>query len=149
MLTTAVEPVTIVGSPMLTRQPLRSRPEHAGLVDELERRGHGPLREIDRDVRQTDADEADPLPLERPRGRHDHHLGRAERGFAHGMSSIEVNTVFPQAAGDIDHAVRPFGRAADAQHGVAARQYPFGDRMEDLVERVATGALALRLFDER
>ena len=59
-------------------QPRRPRPEHAGLVHELEIGCDCPLREIDGDVRQPDADEADALAGKLPGGRHDHHLGLAE-----------------------------------------------------------------------
>jgi hypothetical protein len=57
------------------REPGGLGAEDPGLVDELEVRLHGPLREVDRDVRQSDADEADPLAGELARRRHDHHLG--------------------------------------------------------------------------
>jgi hypothetical protein len=60
------------------RETRRPGAEHAGLVDELEVRGDRPLGEVHRDVRQADADEADPLTGERPSGRHDHHLGLRE-----------------------------------------------------------------------
>ena len=60
------------------RQAGGPRPEHARLVDELEVRRHGPLGEVDRDVRQADADEADVFALERPCRGHDHHLGLRE-----------------------------------------------------------------------
>jgi hypothetical protein len=70
--------VTIVGSPIDSGRPRGPRPEHARLVDELEVGRHGPLGEVDRDVRQADADEADALPLERPCRGDDHHLGLRE-----------------------------------------------------------------------
>ena len=89
MLTTAVAPVTIVGSPMRQRQPRRPRPEDAGLVDELEIGRDGPLGEVDRDVRQPDADEADALAGELARGRDDHHLGLGEGArLGHGTSPM-------------------------------------------------------------
>jgi hypothetical protein len=63
----------------------RPRPEHPGFVDQLEIGGDGPLGEVDRDVRQPDADEADVLTGELPRGRDDHHLRLAEgRAFPGG-----------------------------------------------------------------
>ena len=68
------------------RQPRRPRPEHARLVDELHVRRDGALREVDRDVRQPDADEADLLAGELARGRDDHHLGLRER-VAHSRAS--------------------------------------------------------------
>src|SRR6185503_14481317 len=52
-------------------------------------------------------------------------------------------------AGDRDHLVGPGGRAADAQHGVAALQQPARDRVEDLVEHRVADALAPRLLDQR
>ena len=56
------------------REPGRSGAEHTGLVDELEVGRHGPLGQVDRDVREADADEADVLAGQLARGGHDHHL---------------------------------------------------------------------------
>ena len=71
------------------RQAGRPGAEHAGLVDELEIGRDGPLGEVDRDVRQPDADEADALLGELAGGRDDHHLGLGEcGGFGHGTSPM-------------------------------------------------------------
>ncbi len=64
------------------RQARRPGAEDAGLVDELEVRRDRPLGEVDRDVRQPDADEADVLAGELARRGDDHHLGLAEGGAA-------------------------------------------------------------------
>src|SRR5438132_432688 len=53
-------------------------PRLPGLVDELEVGRHGALREIDRDVRQPHADEADVLTRELACRGDDHHLGARE-----------------------------------------------------------------------
>ena len=58
------------------RQAGRPGAEDAGLVDELHVRRDRPLGEVDRDVRQPDADEADALAGQLAGGGHDHHLGR-------------------------------------------------------------------------
>ena len=50
---TAVAPVTIVGSPMRQRQPGRPGPEDARLVDQLQVRRDRPLGQVDGDVRQA------------------------------------------------------------------------------------------------
>src|SRR6185436_6631552 len=76
-------------------QALWPRPEDASLIDQLERRRDGPLGEVHRDVRQADADEADTLPLQGPRGGHDHHLGAAEGLDPHAMSSMDEYTALP------------------------------------------------------
>jgi hypothetical protein len=65
------------------RQPGRPGPEDPGLVDQLHLGRDGPLRQVDRDVRQADADEADPLAGQLARGGDDHHLVLGEPGFGH------------------------------------------------------------------
>jgi len=50
------------------------------LVDELERGGDREAGQVDGDVRQPDADEADALAGQLARGGHDHHLGLGEGG---------------------------------------------------------------------
>ncbi len=69
------------------REPLRTGPEHPGLVDELQVRRDGPLREVAHDVGETHAHEAVADPPELPCGRGDHQLGLAvpeiRRGAAH------------------------------------------------------------------
>ena len=62
------------------RQAGRPRAEHPRLVDQLHVGGDGPLGEVDGDVRQPDADEADVLAGQLAGGRHDHHLGLREGG---------------------------------------------------------------------
>ena len=138
MLTTAVAPVTMVGSPMRQRQPRRPGPEDAGLVDELEVRRDRPLGEVDRDVRQPDADEADVL-AGSSRAAHDHHLGLAEGRVGHGTPDRETAC----RARRRDHPVAPSdGRRSEAR---VAASGPLGDRVEDLVEVPVAG----RLLDER
>ena len=114
------------------RQPGRPGAEDARLVDELEVGRHGPLGEVDRDVRQADADEADVLLGELAGGGHDHHLGLAEGGLGHGTSSMSGEDRLAESPGDLDHPVRAVRGSADPQAGIAAGQDPFGDRMEDL-----------------
>ena len=65
------------------REAGRPGAEDARLVDELEVGRHGPFGEVDRDVRQADADEADMLAGQLAGGGHDHHLGLAEGGLGH------------------------------------------------------------------
>ena len=60
------------------RQPGRPRPEDARFVDQLHVRRHGQLGQVDRDVGQADAHEADPLAGQLARGGHDHHLRAGE-----------------------------------------------------------------------
>ena len=108
MLTTAVAPVTIVGSPMLKRQARRPGTEDAGLVDQLEVRRDGPLGQVDRDVRQPDADEADVLAGQLARRGHDHHLGLAEKAAAPIITVLarsRPSRTAPSPAG----ATRPLG----------------------------------------
>ncbi len=108
------------------RQPRRPRPEDAGLVDELEVRRDRPLGEVDRDVRQTDPDEADVLAGQLARGRDDHHLGLAE-----GAGSV---TEPPRCRGrrscrDVGPS-RPSGRPprTDRRSGDTRRTAPGGVR---------------------
>src|ERR671910_1461152 len=65
------------------RQPPGPRPEHAGLVDELELRGDGTLREVADDVRQAHADEAVADAVEEPGAGDDHQLVLREGGVVH------------------------------------------------------------------
>jgi hypothetical protein len=51
-----------------------------------------------------------------------------------------------EAPGRRDHPVGPFGRTADPEARIASFQESFRDGMEDLVEGIATLAVALRLF---
>ena len=72
-------------------QARRAGAEHAGFVDQLELGRDGALGQVDRDVGQPDAHEADALAGQLPRGRHDHHLGLRERGRA-GRRSVAHGT---------------------------------------------------------
>ncbi len=65
------------------RQACRARSEDARLVDELQVGRHGPSGQVDRDVRQPDPDEADPLAGQLARRGDDHHLRGAEIGVRH------------------------------------------------------------------
>ena len=126
------------------RQPGRPGPEDAGLVDELEVRRDGPLGEVDRDVRQPDADEADALAGELARRGHDHHLGLAEgRGLDPGARSRDRLDVrvdgLAEPPRDGDHPVRALGRAADPEARIAALEDALGDRVEDLLVRRLRG----------
>ena len=144
MLTTAVAPVTIVGSPMRQRQARRPRPEDAGLVDELEVGRDGPLGEVDRDVRQPDADEADVLAGQLARGGHDHHLGLAEGAGARSRDLLDVVIDgLAEAPRRRDHPVGALGRTADPQTGVAAREEPLGDGWKISSYGIAAVAVAL------
>ena len=78
------------------------------------------------------------------RGGDDHHLGLAEgAGIGHGTSPISSVDGLAEASGRRDHPVGPFGRTTDPETGVAPFQESFGDRVEDLVEGIATLTVAL------
>src|SRR4029078_2967099 len=62
------------------RQASRAGTEDAALVDELQVRRHGPLSQVDGNVRKADADEAHTLAGELARGGGDHHSGLCEVG---------------------------------------------------------------------
>ena len=131
------------------RQPRRPRPEHARLVDHLELGRDGPLGEVDRDVRQADADEADALALERTRRGDDHHLGLRERGLASRDLLDRGVDGLAESSGRGDHPVRALRRPADPQAGVAAGEELLRDRVEDRSVRVRRVSLEHRLLDER
>ncbi len=88
---TARAPVTMVGIADGERQPGRLGPVGAGLVDELELWGHGVQGQVDGDVGQADAHEADPLAGQLARSGRDHHLAAAPGCLGtHGICSMSV-----------------------------------------------------------
>ncbi len=59
---------------------------------------------------------------------------------------IDVQAALPRKT---DHEVGSLRGATDSQHSIAVRQEPFGDRVEDLVERFVSNPLRAGERDQR